>query len=505
MSKVLSFEELKKRVETLKKEGKKVVLCHGVFDLVHPGHILHFKAAKTHGDILIVTLTKDEYVFKGPGRPYFNQRLRLETIAALEAVDYVALNEWPTSIETLKQLKPDFYAKGSDYKKHEQDVTGNIALEVAAVKEVGGKVVYTDEEMFSSSKLINSYFQSHPEETSDYLTEFKKKFSADQIVQSLKCLKGLNVLVVGETILDQYSYCQPLAKTPKDIIVSGRFVSNEDFAGGTAAMANHLANFCKNVSLISVMGSEQEHLQYFQSKLASNVKFLPVIDEKRSTIIKRRFMATDFLKKMFELQIMDDGDLPPAIEDQIVQQIEKEAAKADLVVVGDFGHGMLTERVKESLYNCGKFLALNTQSNSANMGFNPVTAYKRADYVSIDEPELRFAAHSKYGEIEMLAEEIKGRLEADHFMVSLGAAGNAFLSKEGNKIRTPVFSTRVVDRTGAGDALFSVTAPCVYTGLHPEMVGFIANCVGALAVETVCNREAIDARKLFKFITYLLK
>lgn len=505
MQKILSFDELKKKVTALRQQRKKVVLCHGVFDLMHPGHILHFKAAKSHGDILVVTLTKDEYVFKGPGRPYFNQQLRLETIAALEVVDYVALNEWPIAVETVRQLKPDIYAKGSDYANNTQDVTGNIALEAAAVKENGGKIIYTNEETFSSSKLINTYFPNHPEATQNFLERFRKNHSAETIVAVLKGLKDVKVLVVGEAILDQYFYCEPLSKTPKDIIVSGRYTGEENFAGGSLAVANHLANFCGEVTLVTVTGDEEEHLKYFRSKLAPNIRFLPVTDPKRPTILKRRFMATDFLKKMFEIQYMRDEDLGPKAEKEVVGLLAEHAPRADLTVIADFGHGMMTERVKKVCFDRSRFVTLNTQSNSANMGYNPVTGYPHADYVSIDEPELRFASHSKYGRIEALAEQIKKKLEAKFFMVSLGAEGNIFLASDGRICRTPVFSQRVVDRTGAGDALFAVTSPCVYREFDPEVVGFIANCVGALAVEVVCNREPIGPVKLLKFITYLLK
>ena len=94
--KILSLSELEKAVHAAKKAGKTVVQCHGVFDLLHPGHILHFQAARKEGDVLVVTLTRDEHVGKGPGRPVFNQRLRAESIASLECVDFVAVNEWPS-------------------------------------------------------------------------------------------------------------------------------------------------------------------------------------------------------------------------------------------------------------------------------------------------------------------------------------------------------------------------------------------------------------------------
>ncbi len=288
-NKIVSFDNLVSIVDKTKKEGKKVVLSHGVFDLVHPGHILHFKAARKHGDMLVVTLTKDEYVRKGPGRPYFNQRLRLETIAALEYVDYVALNEWPTAIETLKKIKPNFYAKGKDYADNSKDVTGNIAHEANAIKEVGGEIIYTDEEMFSSSKLLNRFMQDYPPHVKTFLDDFRHKHNAEKIVEQLKSLSDLNVMVVGEAILDQYYYCQALGKPPKDPIVSSKYLSHEDFAGGTVAMANHLANFCKHVTLLTYVGDDG-HDKYFRSKIADNVQFIPVVAEDRPTVTKRRFL-----------------------------------------------------------------------------------------------------------------------------------------------------------------------------------------------------------------------
>src|SRR3990172_6474611 len=119
--KILELEELAKKIEVLKSEGKKIVLCHGCFDLMHPGHIKYFQAAKKMGDVLVVTVSPDIYVDKGDGRPVFNQTLRAESIAALECVDYVAINRWPTAVETLRLLRPNIYVKGQEF-ENKQDV-----------------------------------------------------------------------------------------------------------------------------------------------------------------------------------------------------------------------------------------------------------------------------------------------------------------------------------------------------------------------------------------------
>lgn len=156
--KIYKLDELAHRIEGIKKKGRSVVLCHGCFDLMHPGHIKYFQAAKQMGDVLVVTVTPDIYVDKGPGRPVFDEVLRAESIAALECVDYVSINEWSTAEETLRLLRPDIYVKGQEFEKLE-DKTGKIQKEYEVIKEIGAELRFTQEIVFSSTKLINEHFK----------------------------------------------------------------------------------------------------------------------------------------------------------------------------------------------------------------------------------------------------------------------------------------------------------------------------------------------------------
>jgi rfaE bifunctional protein nucleotidyltransferase chain/domain len=155
--KILDLDKLAEELSDLKSKGKKIVHCHGCFDMMHPGHIKYFQASKKMGDILVVTVTPDQYVDKGSGRPVFDQYLRTESIAALECVDYVAVNRWPTAENTLRLLVPDYYVKGQEFEKL-QDKTGKIQKEVDVVKEIGGEMRFTHEIVFSSTKILNLYF-----------------------------------------------------------------------------------------------------------------------------------------------------------------------------------------------------------------------------------------------------------------------------------------------------------------------------------------------------------
>jgi rfaE bifunctional protein nucleotidyltransferase chain/domain len=158
--KVMEIEDLAEKVRALQAEGKRIVHCHGCFDLMHPGHIKYFQASKKMGDVLVVTVTPDMYVDKGPDRPVFEQDLRAESIAALECVDYVAVNKWPTAEETLRLLRPDFYVKGQEFKNLE-DKTGKIQREYEIVKEIGAEMRFTHEIVFSSTELINKHLRKN--------------------------------------------------------------------------------------------------------------------------------------------------------------------------------------------------------------------------------------------------------------------------------------------------------------------------------------------------------
>lgn len=158
MGEVVELHTLSGILRDLRRVGKKIVLCHGCFDLMHPGHIKYFQAAGEMGDVLVVTLTPDRYVDKGPGRPAFPQELRAEAISALACTDFVAINEWPTAEETLRLLRPHLYVKGQEFEKLE-DKTGKIQKEYQVVREIGAELRFTHEITFSSTKLLNQYFR----------------------------------------------------------------------------------------------------------------------------------------------------------------------------------------------------------------------------------------------------------------------------------------------------------------------------------------------------------
>ncbi len=153
-----TIDELADICQRLRAEGKTIAHCHGAFDLLHPGHIRHFQAARDLADVLVVTLTVDRFIRKGPGRPVFPERVRAESVAAIRAVDHVATAPWPTGVEVIERLKPNLYVKGQEYREPAEQLSGAIVEERHAVERHGGRLVFTDEIQFSSTKLLSEHF-----------------------------------------------------------------------------------------------------------------------------------------------------------------------------------------------------------------------------------------------------------------------------------------------------------------------------------------------------------
>ncbi|MBV8245677.1 MAG: adenylyltransferase/cytidyltransferase family protein [Candidatus Eremiobacteraeota bacterium] len=504
-SKVQSLAELALTIENLKREGRKVVLCHGVFDLLHIGHIRHFSEAKALGDVLVVTLTEDRHVNKGPHRPAFTEALRAEALAALGMVDYVAVSRYPDAQAVILQLQPDIYAKGPDYKDASADVTGGIVKEREAIESVGGSIVFTEDVTFSSSALLNRHWRAFDDGVERYLQEFRSRYSARDVIEHVERLSTMRVAVVGEAILDEYVYCDQLGKSAKDPVLAMRFESAEVFAGGALAVANHLAGFCRSVELVSYLGANGDpHENLIRSSLKPNVRPNFIYKKNSPTILKRRYIERVLFTKLFELYMINDEPISEEEEGVLGSLLDARLENADLVVAADFGHGLITPRIVAQLASSDRFLAVNTQVNAANIRFHAISNYRRADYVCINEGELRLDARNRTAAVDHLIGGLNEKLNCSRFLVTRGKSGVSYF-ESGRQVDSPSFAHNVVDRIGAGDAVLAITSACAAAGTPPEILAFLANVIGALKVEIMGNRSSVDRVSTIKFIESLLK
>lgn len=506
-NKIVSIGSLEAKTRSLKGDGKVVVLCHGVFDLLHMGHIRHLEVARREGDVLIVTITSDRYVNKGPTRPVFNERLRAEAIAALEYVDLVAINDGPSAKPVIQKIKPDFFVKGGDYKAESDDITGNIVAEREATESNGGTVLFTKEIEFSSSTLINQHLGIYDPSVSQFLTQIRSEFKLEDFTNALNKIRDLKILFVGDTIIDEYQYVVPMGKSAKENMIATLFTDKEIFAGGVIAAANHVAGFCDNVEVLTALGSYDDHEQLIRTSMKPNIKLSPLYRNQAPTTRKCRFIDPGYsMRKLFEVYFMEDTPLSNSSEEELLRAIDKKIEDADLVIVTDFGHGLLTNNIIERLQQKSKFLAVNAQSNSANFGYNLITRYNGVNYVCVDNTEARLAVQEKHADIELIVSSIlPQRLNCDKVIVTQGKRG-CLVYDQGKPIyKLHALTKSIVDTVGAGDAFFALTAPLVAVGTPMKIVGFLGNAIGALKVGVVGHRSSIDQVELTKFITAILK
>ena len=503
MAKTRDMEELARELRALKAEGRRIVHCHGVFDLLHPGHIRHLAEAKRMGDVLVVTITPDRFVNKGPHRPAFTESLRAEVLGALDCVDFVGINRWPTAVEAIRLLQPDIYVKGQDYREASRDVTGGIVLEQEAVEAHGGRIEFTDDIVFSSSNLLNRYLPAFSAEVNDYLAAFRERHSAEEVKGWLDELASLNVLVLGEAILDEYVYCEPLNKSGKEPILAMQQLSREKYAGGSLAIANHLASFCRSVDLVTYAGDRDACEDFMREHLQPGVNPVFIRKKDSPTILKRRYVDAYSLAKLFEVYEINDEQLDASEERQVETALRERLDGCQLTLVCDFGHGLITEPLAGLVQEQSPFLAVNTQINAANLGFHTISKYARADYVCIQEKEIRLDSRSRKAELRTLVESTSRQMGCQ-LMITRGKQGT--VQYDGAEyLVSPSLALEVVDRVGAGDAVFAITSLCAARGVPADIIGFIANAVGAQAVNIVGNSRSIDRPALFKTIDSLLK
>jgi rfaE bifunctional protein nucleotidyltransferase chain/domain len=503
--KILELNDLARVVGELRAVGKKVVQCHGVFDLMHVGHIRHFEQARKLGDALVVTVTPDRYVNKGPNRPVFTEEHRVWSIAALSCVDYVAINKWPMAVDTIKLVRPSIFVKGSEYRDAKKDQTGAISVEEEAIQEAGGVLAFTDDVVFSSSNLLNRHFGVFPQRTEQFLASFTGRHGAEEVLGYLQQARRLKTLVVGEAIIDEYQYCETIGKAGKEPVLVARHINTERFPGGILAVANHASGVCDLVTMLTLLGAADSQEEFVRERTSAHLQKLFLFQKNAPTIVKRRFLESYPFQKLFEVYVMGDNDETGEHSAELCDKLSAILPEYDVVIVADYGHGMITTQAAELLAQKARFLAINTQVNAGNHGFNTVSKYRRADYICVSERELRLDARSRHRDLREIMTEVSNNLGCDQMMITRGQQGCLGYSRSEGFCEIPAFTGHVVDRVGAGDAVLAVTSLCAALRVPIEVAGFIGSCTGAQAVGVVANRSSIERVPLIRYIECLLK
>ena len=494
--------QLASKLDRYRSEGRRIVLCHGVFDLLHIGHIRYLKKAKALGDILVVTVTPDLHVNKGPHRPAFPERLRVEAVAALADVDEVALNDWQTAVQTIKRLKPHVYAKGAEFRDRP---TPEIRLEMEALDEVQGELVYIEDVTSSSSYLLNKYLSPFPDDINRYLSDLDRDVGTEGILHYLESAASMRVLVVGETIVDEYHYCSTIGQSAKAPIMAVHHLSHESFAGGAASLANDLGGFCQNVGFLSLIGAKESKEEWIRKQLRANVQAEFVYKTDSPTIVKRRYRESYFALPLLEVYVMNESPLTASVNRAMCDRLREILPEYDAVVVADHGYAMMTREMIDVLSEHARFLAVNIQTSASNLGYHTISRYPRVDYICLAEQELRLESRSRSGALQPMIEELAERLSAERLVVTMGKSGCLGYRRETGFCNAPALATQVIDRVGAGNAFLALSALCAAQNAPMDVLTFLGNVAGAEAVATVGTRESLERHQFTRHVISLLK
>jgi len=503
-SKLLSFTQLEKTVSTLKEKKKTIALCHGVFDLLHPGHISHFEQASELADFLIISLTSDRFVNKGPGRPLFTDKIRAHSISNFTYIDYVFISNFSTAVEVLKIIKPDFYVKGSDYINEKDDVTGMISKEKEIVESYGGKIHFTSGFTSSSSKLINSFYSNLSNDSQEWLRNFKALEGYAKIVEYINKISLLKPLILGECIIDKYTFCTPLAKSSKDPILAFQIIKSDTFAGGVLTIANNCSSWSDRTGVITFAEPNTYNRFSLGEKLNENIELELIDTSDRPTILKHRYVELGSNIRLFEYYDFSDSFLPLSELSNLENSISSKFRDYDLLILADYGHGFFSNSVISLIEKLPIFTCINTQSNAGNRGYNTISKYSKANLITFNGAELQLELRDRNPDYLKIVPEIMQKKMASHAIVTLGADGLIVFEKNGNFEKIPAFATKLIDKVGAGDSVFAIASLLAKVDAPLKVIGFLSNLVAAYEVSQLGHGKSLTLQDLVKQTKALL-
>ncbi len=326
--------------------------------------------------------------------------------------------------------------------------------------------------------------------------ESRPGLTQGDVFAALERFSQLRVAVVGEAIIDEYVYCDAMGKSGKEPILVSRFVSSESHGGGTLAVANHLSEFCHTVEIVSALGSEEPREEFVRSSLRANVAPHFIRKSGSPTIVKRRYLDAYSLAKMMGVYHLNPAPLARPDEEAFAALLDDVLPRCDLVIVADYGHGLITPALVQRLCGRSRFLSINTQMNAANQGYHTLSKYRRADFVCLHEGELRMDARDTQSELGDLIRMAAVRMGTRAFCVTRGKKGTIYYRQGEEILQCPSLAREVVERVGAGDAVLALTSLGAACDLPADLVGTLGNLAGAQQVAVIGNRASVSRERL---------
>jgi cytidyltransferase-like protein len=464
---------------------KKVIMCHGVFDVVHPGHLRHLLYAKSKADILVASLTADLHISKGQYRPHVPQELRALNLAAFEIVDYVLIDPEQTPLKNLETIKPDFFAKGYEYNAT-VGMPKKTQEEAAVLHSYGGEMIFTPGDyVFSSSKLIEMAPPSLRIEKLMTLME-DNNVTFDTLRKALDSLRGHRVHVVGDTIVDSLTQTSMIGGQTKTPTISVLFEKRVDYIGGAGIVAEHLRAAGAEVAFSTVLGDDGLKDFVLEGLAKAGIDCKAVIDKTRPTTNKNAIVAGGY--RLLKVDTLDNQP----ISDEILQTIAKTVKETptEAVVFSDFRHGVFNRRTIPILVGAIPAGAYKVADSQVASRWGNITEFKDFDLITPNEREARFALGDQDSGIRPLAAGLYDAARCKTLILKLGDRG-VLTCRSGDHesldsfFVVDTFVERLIDGVGAGDALLAYAT----LSMLATKSAVVATIIGAMAAACECERD----------------
>lgn len=481
--KIKSIAELKKIIGPWPHK-KNVIICHGTFDIVHPGHIRHLQYASEKADILIASLTCDAHITKGKLRPFVPEELRAMNLAALEMVDYVVIDPNPTPLETLKELKPNYFAKGYDYF---EEVSPKTAEEIDVLESYGGEIIFTPGDVvYSSTALLES---SRPRIASEKLLVLmeSENVTFDDLRSTLTKFSDLKVHVIGDTIVDSLTYCTLIGGGIKTPTLSVKYEQQINFSGGAAVVAKHIKRTGAQVKFSTVLGDDALKDFVLNDLEDHGIECHFSIDKTRPTTQKNTIISDKY--RMLKIDKVDNQP----ISDKTLKYFQKSlsSSQASIFIFSDFRHGIFNRQTIPVLVKSVHENAFKVADSQVATRWGNILDFQGFDLITPNEREARFALAEQDMVIRPLALKLYKRAKCKYLILKLGSRG--IITYRRSNIPSDFrafftidsFANKVIDPVGSGDALLAYATLSLVT-TKSEV---IASILGSVAAGVACEQD----------------
>ena len=471
-------------------------MCHGVFDVLHYGHITHFEDAKKNGDVLVVSLTDNKFVNKGPDRPLFDSIIRAKSLLALQSVDFVIISKDYDCINTLKKIKPNYFVKDIEYSNKNHTSNNTFEKEKKFLKKIKCKLIYTRQKKFSSSEIIKSKFKGLNEKTQSYLNFISRNFTYKYIEEKILNLKKLEICLIGDPILDTYIFCQTEGISSKSPTLASIFKKKETYPGGVLAVAQMANALGIKVDLITY-GNKIN----LKNNLGTNVKIDTLNNSQQIPEIER-IVNIGRMEKLHQMYHFQDTYKNKEILTRLKKKVNHFLKRNKSIVIIDFGFNFFPSNFYNYI-NKIKY-SVNTHTNSINKNFNHISKYKNSKYFSINKSEYNLDRRLNFTHDNVkLKKYLLEKEKHKNFSITLGSKGSIFF-KNKKVYESPAIFQNVVDTTGCGDAYFTITSLLNDLKIEPELIPFIGNVYAGLHANIIGNKKVIGIENLLKHIKLLI-